>query len=429
MKQRLVVLSADAMVNEDLAFFKTLSNFNRYLIGGAEVKTLKSVYPTVTYPIHVSISTGTYPERHGINSNHEFHPGVLDPPWNWFHKPTGGKDIFDAAKEKGYSTAAVFWPVTGKHPSIDHLIDEYWTQFPGETLRDAFTRAGSKEGELKIIEKNSHGLKERIHPECDEFIINCSCDIIRQYKPELLFIHIANIDDYRHKNGNFNDKVIRGIEETDEWIGRLMAALEDAGVIDDTNFFVISDHGQLDIKRVVNLNVLFADYGLIQNDGSGKLIGWDAYNLSNGLSSLVYLQNPLDLKLYQKVHRLLMYLCEEGIYGISRVYTEAEARKSERLGGDFSFVLESDDYSAFGDDWNRPLVKGFDLSDYRYGRATHGYLPHKGPQPMLLARGRGISEGITLERRNIVDLAPTFAKLLGLNIGSVDGVCINEILK
>ena len=429
MRQRLLVFSADAMVYEDLAYLKTLPNYKRYLAGGAEIKTLKSIYPTVTYPVHVSIATGTYPERHGVTSNNEFHPGVLKLPWNWFHGTVKGKDIFDAAKEKDFSTASVFWPVTGNHSSVDHLIDEYWTQLPGETLRDAFTRAGSGESELKIIEKNSPGLVEREHPIYDEFIVNCSCDVIRQHKPEMLFIKQGNIDDYRHKYGIFNEKVTRGIQEVDEWIGRLMAALEDAAVADETNFFLVSDHGQLDIKRIININVLFSDYGLIQRDSTGKLVSWDVYSLSNGLSSLVYLRDPLDMKLYEKVHKLLRCFCEEEIYGISRVFTESEARKSEKLGGDFSFVLESDDYTAFGDDWNRPLVKSFDFTDYRYGRATHGHLPDKGPQPILAARGRGIREGVTLERRNIVDLAPTFAKLLGLDLPGTDGVCINEILK
>ena len=428
MKQRLLVFSADAMVYEDLAYLKTLPNYKRYLEGGAEIKTLKSIYPTVTFPVHESIVTGAYPDRHGIASNYELHPGVLQLPWHWFHKAAKEKDIFDIAKENGFSTAAVGWPVTGNHPSIMHLIADYHTQYPGETLKEAFTRAGSGEGELKIIEKNTFGIEKLDHPECDETIINNSCDIIRQYKPEVLFIHVANIDDYRHKNGIFNEKVARGVEETDVWIGRLMAALEDAGVADETNFFLISDHGQIDIKRIVNINALLADYGLIQKDDSGKLIGWDAYSLSNGLSSLIYLRDPSDLKLNEKTHALLRYLCEEGVYGIGKVYTESEARKNERLGGDFSFVLETDGYTAFGDDWKRPLVKTFDFTDYRYGRATHGSLPDKGPQPMLIARGRGIREA-TLERRNIVDLAPTFAKLLNLEFPGTDGICINEILK
>jgi hypothetical protein len=98
------------------------------------------------------------------------------------------------------------------------------------------------------------------------------------------------------------------------------------------------------------------------------------------MSAVVYLKDPGNRKLYQKTHTLLRNLCEEGIYGIGQVYTESEAREKERFGGDFSFVLETDGYTSFGDDWKRPLVKNLDFSDYRYGKATHGYLPGKGPR-------------------------------------------------
>jgi predicted AlkP superfamily pyrophosphatase or phosphodiesterase len=265
----------------------------------------------------------------------------------------------------------------------------------------------------------------------DYLVADCACDIIRQYKPELLMVHPANIDGARHQFGLFNEKVDYSIEETDRWIGQVMDALEDAGVRQDTNFFLISDHGQMDITRVINVNVMLADYGLIRYDENGKegvIKSWDAYCLSSGMSALVYLKNPVDHKLYQKVHALLRHLCDEGIYGISRVFTEPEIREAEGLGGDFSFVLETDGYTSFGDDWKRPIVKNFDSSDYRYGRATHGYLPDKGPQPVLLAKGPGVKNGVVLEKGRIIDEAPTFAKLLGVELPDADGKPILEIL-
>ena len=51
---------------------------------GAVVKRVKTIYPSVTYPCHTSMSTGAYPDKHGVVNNGEFHPGRLDLPWNWF---------------------------------------------------------------------------------------------------------------------------------------------------------------------------------------------------------------------------------------------------------------------------------------------------------------------------------------------------------
>jgi predicted AlkP superfamily pyrophosphatase or phosphodiesterase len=429
MKKRLFVFSADALVGEDLVYLKTLRNFKRYLAGGSEIQTVRTIYPTVTYPAHVSMTTGTYPDTHGITGNLEFIPGNLAPPWLWFHDAVKVRDIFDAAKEGGYSTAAVFWPVTGRHPSIDYLIDEYWTQGAGDSMEAAFTRSGSSPEMMKIIARHFYNMVEREHPSLDYFIVNCTCDIIRQHKPEFMMIHPANIDSARHHYGVFNEKIDTALEQTDRWIGQIMDALEDAGLREETNFFLVSDHGQMEIKRTININVILADHGLIRCNGSGNIAGWDAYSLSNGMSALVYLKDPGNQKLYRETHTLLRNLCEEGIYGISRVYTESEAREKERLGGDFSFVLETDGYTSFGDDWKRPLVKKIDFSDYRYGRATHGYLPGKGPQPILVAKGPHVREGVVLEKGNIIDEAPTYAKLLGVELPGAEGKAIDEILK
>jgi predicted AlkP superfamily pyrophosphatase or phosphodiesterase len=426
MKQKIVVFSADAMVHEDIDYLKTLPNFRKYLSGGAEVKKVRSIYPTVTYPVHVSMVTGNYPDRHGVISNMEFHPGQLQLPWTWFHHLQKCGDVFDAARKKGYSTGAVFWPVTAGHPSIDYLVAAYGPQSPEETMREAHTRAGSSEAVLKIIEKNIEGKEKKA---TDEFRIACACDIIRQFEPDLFLVHPVDLDHLRHYYGVFNDKVNEGIKETDEQIGQIMRAVEDTGNLENTNFFLTSDHGQMEIKRSINLNVLLRDNDLVKTDSSGALLDWEAYSLSNGMSAMIFLKNPDNMEIRKRTENLLHQLCEEGIYGIGQVFTREEILEKEHLGGDFSFVVETDGYTSFGDNWNRPLLKNMDNSDYRYGKATHGYLPDKGPQPVFLAKGPAIREGAVVEQRNIIDEAPTYARILNVELPDAEGTCIEEILK
>ena len=122
-------------------------------------------------------------------------------------------------------------------------------------------------------------------------------------------------------------------------------------------------------------------------------------------------------------------MAEEGLYGISQVFTEPEIRERERLGGDFSFALESDGYTSFGDNWVRPAVIGYDQSDYRRGRATHGHLPDKGPQPVFVAKGPGFREGAELDACRLVDEAPTFARVMGVELPRADGRVLEELLR
>lgn len=430
MNKKLIVFSADAMVTEDLEHLKTLPNYRRYLAGGCEVSRMRSVYPTITYPCHTSMCTGVYPHKHGVFGNLEFLPGVSPLPWVWDRKWNRCKDdIFFEAKRGGYSTAAVFWPVTGNHPAIDYLIDEYWTQGPDDTPRAAFARMGSDERMLRIVDRHIRDNKIREHPPTERFIISCACDILREYQPDVLFLHPANIDGYRHRYGLFNDQVRMGIEETDQWIGEIMETLRDLGIQEQTNFVLTADHGQLDIKRVMNLNVKLVENGLIRLNEDGTLKDWDAWCLSGGLSVLVFLKDPKDAKLHARVAELLKSLCDEGIYGVSQVFTTEEADAQEHLSGPFSFVLETDGYTSFGDACVRPLVTNFDVSDYRYGRATHGHLPEKGPQPIFLCKGPDFKENVVLENGLLVDQAPTYAKLLGVPLPEAEGKPIMEILK
>ena len=174
---------------------------------------------------------------------------------------------------------------------------------------------------------------------------------------------------------------------------------------------------------------ILRDHGLIQVDDEEQFLDWDAFCKSATLSAHVYLKNPNSKTLYKKVHQLLLHLRDEGIYGISEVFTREEIREKEHLDGAFSFVLESDGFTSFGNDWRRPIVRPFDLTDYRFGRATHGHLPDKGPQPTLIATGPSFRPGAVVQRRTIVDIAPTLAKALNIDLGETDGQVIWALLQ
>ncbi len=429
---KLIVLSADAMITEDLELLQTLPNYRRYLAGGALIRRVKGVYPSITYPCHTTMLSGVYPARHGIIRNEVFQPGGKGKPWLWFREAVkpGIPDLFQAAKEKGLTTAAVFWPVTGNHPYIDHLIDEYWTQGPGDTPAQAFERSGSKGAALEIVKKNLPLLvnMERRHPQADEFIIRCACDMITTCKPDLLMIHPANIDGYRHEFGVFHENVERGVLETDFWIGELCRAAILAGVFEETNFALVSDHGQIDIKRVINPNVVFARNGLVRTDEKGNILDWDAVFTSGGAMACVYLKDPTDRALYDRVYRLLRDMRDDGIYGISAVFTADEAARLHGLRENFSFAVEGDGYTGFWERAAGPVASQIDCSDYRTARGTHGNLPEYGPQPIFAAKGPDIRKDITLEKGRLIDEAPTFARILGVDLPDTDGQAVEEIL-
>ncbi|NLU33295.1 MAG: alkaline phosphatase family protein [Clostridiaceae bacterium] len=440
MKKRILVFSVDSMVCEDVDAIREMSNFRKYFANCCEVVGgMRTIYPSVTYPIHVTLMTGCYAGKHGVTSNFKFTTTNKDGHWLWFSDAIRVKNIFTAAKEKGYSTAAISWPVTAGLRDVDWLMPEYWMPKPGDTLRSSFADAGSSKAMLDIIERNAKYLPEGYEkggkknfmkwPQVDEFIIHVTCDVIREYAPEVTFVHTGTFDHFRHSYGVFSKRLDEARANLDRYIGELMHALEDAGMAGQTNIVLTSDHGQRDICRVVNLNVLLADNGFIDAEPDGTVKDWRAYCLSNAMSSSVFLSDPSDESLKKAVYECLKKLQDEGVYGIGRIYTAEEAWEEERLKGDFSFVIESDGYTSFGDRAVRPLVQNFDVSDYRFGRATHGYMPDYGPQPVFLAKGPDFKKNVKLERGRIIDEAPTFAKLLGVELPEADGTAMDALLK
>ena len=210
MKDRhVVVVSVDAMVFEDLEILSKLYTFEQVWDRTARVDRVRSVYPSITYPCHCTMMTGVYPETHGIVNNELAQLGVESSPWHHMRSDVRASTIFDLAKEQGLSTAAVFWPVTGNDKSIDYLVNEYWPQH-GESSEQCFRDSGSSQEvmekvvlpNLKLVEH-----RHRQHPWCDAFVMQCACDMLLHFKPNLLMVHPANVDAYRHETGLFTRKV------------------------------------------------------------------------------------------------------------------------------------------------------------------------------------------------------------------------------
>jgi arylsulfatase A-like enzyme len=69
------------------------------------------------------------------------------------------------------------------------------------------------------------------------------CDYIREKKPAFLFIQMDSVDGAGHGNGYGTPAHLKRIHEVDVLVNDVHAAAVEAGIIDDTLFIVIADHG------------------------------------------------------------------------------------------------------------------------------------------------------------------------------------------
>ena len=77
----------------------------------------------------------------------------------------------------------------------------------------------------------------------DDELTPIICDYIRNKKPDFLFIQFDSVDGAGHTHGYGTPKHLKRINEVDVFVGDVYSAAADAGIIDDTLFIVIADHG------------------------------------------------------------------------------------------------------------------------------------------------------------------------------------------
>lgn len=434
MKHKVLVFSADALVREDIAYLQTKPNFSRLLADCAQVERVKSIYPSLTYPCHTTMVTGCYPDKHGVVTNKEFltwDDGV--PHYLTSSAEVKVEDLFAAAKRAGCTTASVYWPVTGNNPNIDYLINEYFFPYD-EDVEKMFRLFGANDDTLAVVRENAERLPDDdIHPgekfskrnTYEDFMNGCVCSLIRRHQPDLLLVHNCVVDTTRHNFGVFGPETEYALDLLDEWFGEIITAMEDAGVYDDTDFVLISDHGQMNYTTVARPNVLLKKAGFIDVDKDGKVTGWRAFAQSTGINALVRLADPGDAALRAEVEAFLRRAYQTGQCGIQQVYTEAEVRERYHLGGDFAFMIENVDGVGFSPAWNGPMMSPLP----RPMGASHGYLPEKGPWPIFLAAGPSFQPGAHLSMANLVDEAPTLAHILGDSLPGADGRVLKELLR
>lgn len=73
--KHLIVVSFDGLSTLDFEIIQSLPNFKKFIDESSYCKNVYSVYPTLTYPAHVTIVTGKYPKNHGIINNTLLQPG------------------------------------------------------------------------------------------------------------------------------------------------------------------------------------------------------------------------------------------------------------------------------------------------------------------------------------------------------------------
>lgn len=197
-----VIISIDGL-RPDRLLLADAPVLHRLIKTGSYSMWARTTAVAVTLPSHTSMLTGVTPRKHQIEWNNDLplrepvYPAV----------PT----LFEMASKAGLTAVMI----AGKS-KLEPLNK------PG-TLTHAFLPPGEKGDNALVIAETLKAIAVRM--------------------PDLLFIHLPDVDSVGHQHGWGSPEQHAVIAATDRQIGEVVTALERAGVRERTLFIISADHG------------------------------------------------------------------------------------------------------------------------------------------------------------------------------------------
>ena len=423
-----IVISFDAVSEEDLEFLSKQPNFSKLIKNGALIKNVESVYPSLTYPAHATIVTGKYPKNHGVINNTVLDFKNDNPDWYWYRKYIKGDTIFDLAEKSGMKTCSILWPVTARSKITYNMPEIFCTKrYDNQILKSAL--AGSKIYQVNMNKRFGYLRQGMEEPYLDNFATEVAKKTIRELKPNLILLHLIDSDSQKHKYGIENKKVIESLKRHDERLGEIIESLKLAGIYEDSTIIALGDHSQINVNNVIKLNSILMKNDLINFNGN-KIKSYKAIAKSCDGSSYIYLKNKNDVETRKKVRDILNELKNKYSNVIEEVYNNEEIKN---LGADInaSFMIEAKRGYYFIDDFLGEAIEVIDESSKikHKLRASHGYLPSRDNyKTFFIAYGKTIKKGVVLENGKLINHGPTIAKILDIDLRDCDGIVEERIL-
>lgn len=401
---------------------------------GARAAAMVPVNPTVTWPNHTAMVTGVTPARHGVLFNGapvRSTDGATLRVEPHVDKPALVRTatVYDAAHAAGLTTAEVDWVAIERAPTITWAFSE-WARPEGAIEREMIA-AG------RLTDEQTRGFSKLPITMRDEIWTRAAEHIVTRHRPNLLLFHLLTTDSVQHRYGAKSLGAAAALSLADAMVGRLVAAYREAGLLERTTFVVVSDHGFKTYKRVIHPNAWLVQQGL-----QGR-----AWVIPEGGTAMVYITGAAGATGAtgaagtagatgtMGARAALVETLAAGfrqVPGVARVLHGAEAvslgypdvAREDRMA---DLVLAAADGHAFD-----AAATGEAVTDVAAGATpgSHGYLnTETDMHAIFVASGAGVKRGVTVAEVRTIDIAPTIAHWLGLDLPGVEGRVLSEIVR
>ncbi len=429
--QHVVVVSLDGLAayliddpKVPLPTMRKLASVGAIVDGGMIVSN-----PSVTWPNHTTLVTGVRPEKHGVLANGVLvrgapgMPTTVDPnrdQSDLVRIPT----IIDAAHAAGLSTAEINWPCTRGSQSLDDSFSDV-----PQSVEHMTPRLKEELLELGLLSDGSDASFKSLSTVGRDYVwTEAACHIIRNRRPNLLLVHLLNVDGTHHLHGPQTAAGYTANAYADMCLARIVAAIDDAGIRDHTTLIVVSDHGFVTTPKAIRPNVLLRQAGLLTVE-AGKLTTAQVHVFPEGGIGLVYCTYPGDAPQAAAEFKK-MFVGQEGVADVLLPDRFAEIglqHPREYTQSPDAVLVAADGYAVSGAVEGDTLVTS--NTEAKTSLGSHGFLSSiPKMKATCILSGAGIRSGSHLSTIENIDIAPTIARLLDVEYRISDGKPLDSVM-
>jgi alkaline phosphatase D len=326
-------------------------------------------YPSLTFPNHLSIVTGLYPEHHGIVGNSFWDPvrrqtyvytqSKSNSDGSWY----SGTPLWVLAEQQGMRAACLFWP--GSEAEIQGKRPSYYLHFDNKL--DVGKRVDQVIAWLKLPPGE---------------------------RPHFITLYYDNVDHAGHRYGPDSEEVRTAVHHLDAMVGDLRGKLRRLHL--PVDLIVIADHGMVTLKKDPVTLSDFADLSAFHKDGS-----------------LLYAKTDADAeRAYDqfRAHPDPRFTAYRRANTPPELHFDANPREGDPvIVPNGPYVIRAE--AASGSSEEGGIHGG------------HGFNPRTVPEmkAIFFAAGPDVKRGVRVKPFENVDLYPYIAKILGLTPPPVDG--------
>jgi predicted AlkP superfamily pyrophosphatase or phosphodiesterase len=412
-KPFVVLISIDGLKPEAVvdaaSYGLKLPNLRAFMADGVYATGVHGVLPTLTYPSHMTILTGTSPAKHGIYSNTTFDPlRRNERGWYWYAEDVRVSTLWDAAAAAKLRTANVYWP-TSVGANITYNLPQIWRTGTDDDLKlqRALGTPGLEQELSASLGRYPGGMQETVAE--DEIRARFAIRLIETKHPDFISIYFTGLDTEQHESGPFSAKANEVLQRIDTIIGALRAAIEKVAP-GRASICVVSDHGFAGVEHDVNLYTAFLEAGLFAVDQVNNVTSWKAMPWPAGGGAAVMLADSADAGVRAQVSALLHTLASDPANGIERIMTHEDLVQARGFPNAAFFLSFKIGYE-FGSNFSPPLVSE------PSNRGMHGYVPDRPEmRSAFFLLGPRIPAGRSLGEIDMRQIAPTLANILQVSL-------------